>query len=442
MKIAIVGAGISGLTAAFLLHRHHEITIFEAGSYLGGHTNTIRLHHDGRDLALDTGFMVFNDRTYPNFVRLLKHLGVAAQPSDMSFSVKCDRTGFEYCGSSLNTLFAQRSNLLRPSFYRMLSDIVKFNRRAPEILASDDHTTTLQQFVSRGGYGAEFVERYLIPMGAAIWSAPVRQMEQFPARYFIQFCHNHGLLSLTDRPQWQVIRGGADTYVAALSAPFRDRVRLNTPVRAINREGGTVQLRLDTGEIEQFEHVILAVHADLALRMLRDPSWAERDILTAFPYQENETVLHTDATLLPRRRLAWASWNYHLADDHGPVAVTYLLNKLQSLDTPHQYCVTLNRTSAIRPECVLRRIVYHHPLYSPRTVSAQRRHAEISGHSHTHFCGAYWGYGFHEDGVNSALAVARYFGQSLDSCIAVSTPESFVTGGLRLDPTHSATGSS
>jgi predicted NAD/FAD-binding protein len=431
MRIAVVGSGISGLAAAYLLADRHQVTIFEAGAYPGGHTNTVEVEHQGRRYALDTGFIVYNERTYPNFSRLLSRLGVATQPSEMSFSVRSDRTGWEYCGSSLSGLFAQRRNILRPAFYRMLKDIVRFNRHAPGLLTGDGDCMTLGEYAAREGYSREFLEHYLIPMGAAIWSAPPSQMREFPVRYFVQFCANHGLLSLTDRPQWRTVSGGSARYIEAMRRSRKFDLRLNTPVRQLVRERDGVALTGEQGPPERFDHVVVAVHADQALRMLADPSPAEVAVLGSFAYQRNEALLHTDTAMLPRRRRAWASWNYHVGTAaQATVAVTYWLNRLQRINAPQEFCLTLNGENAINPARVLRRITYHHPLYTSQSVRAQRRHAEISGQRCTHYCGAYWGYGFHEDGMNSAIAAVRYFDKGSDACTAVSTKAKSGTAAL------------
>jgi len=408
VRIAVVGTGIAGLTASWLLYEGHDLAVFEANDYAGGHTNTVEA--DG--LAIDTGFIVFNDWTYPNFLRILERIGVASQPSDMSFSVRCERTGLEYNGSSLNRLFAQRRNLLRPSFHGMILDILRFHRSARELLLDEDDRETLGQYLDRKRYGRRFLEHYIVPMGSAIWSTDPGRFLSFPARTFVEFFHNHGMLSVGRRPQWRVVKGGAQRYVEAMTRPFRDRIRLSCPVRSIRRDADGVLLRSSRGE-ERFDEVVLACHSDQALRMLEDPSEAERDVLGAIPYQENEAALHTDASFLPRRPLARASWNYHLLPAHRRVAVTYHMNRLQSLEVPAQYCVTLNRTAEIAPGTVLRRIAYQHPLYTPEGMAARRRWSEISGVRRTHFCGAYWGYGFHEDGVKSALRVCARFQRSL-----------------------------
>lgn len=406
MNIAIIGTGISGLTAAWQLHRKHRLTIFEANDYIGGHTNTVEAEFWGKTYAVDTGFIVYNDWTYPNFIQLLDQLGVASRPTLMSFSVRCERTGLEYNGQDLNTLFAQRFNLFRPSFHRMLRDILRFNREAPALLEGDCEVS-LNDYLRQQRYSREFIEQYIIPMAAAIWSAEPELMGEMPARFFVQFFKNHGLLSVNQRPQWRVIQGGSRNYVGPLTAPFRDRIRLNCPVEWIRRQPNHVQVKTRHGPVERFDEVVIATHSDQALRLLADPTPREREILSAIPYQENEAVLHTDTRLLPRRKLAWAAWNYHLAaQPQTRVAVTYNMNILQSLDAPVTFCVTLNPSEAIDPARILYRTTYHHPVFTDASVRAQARRAEISGVNRTWYCGAYWSYGFHEDGVNSGLAVA------------------------------------
>lgn len=420
MKIAIVGTGISGMVAAYLLHQDHEITVFEAGDYVGGHTNTVEVEMEGRIYAVDTGFIVFNDWTYPNFIALLNKLGVESQLSEMSFSVKCERTGLEYNGTNLNTLFAQRRNLLRPSFYRMIRDILRFNRESLNLLTQPEPGPSLGAYLETHRYSKEFIDHYIVPMGAAIWSASHETMWGFPARYLVQFFKNHGMLSVDERPTWRVIKGGSQRYVEKLVRPFRDRISLNSPVESISRYPDFVEVRVyedrKTHQAQRFDGVVLACHSDQALAMLADPSPREKEILGAIRYQENEAVLHTDISLLPRRRLAWAAWNYHLLPIQPDRAVvTYHMNRLQRLTAPHEFCVTLNHTEAIDPAKILRRIVYHHPVYSHEAVAAQQRHGEISGTNRTYYCGAYWGFGFHEDGVKSALAACRPFGKGLET---------------------------
>lgn len=420
MRIAIVGSGISGLVAAHHLHREHDITVFEANAYVGGHTNTVHVDYEGESHAIDTGFIVFNDRTYPNFCRLMDELQVDSRPTSMSFSVRCDRAGLEYNGTSLNGLFSQRRNLFRPSFHRMIRDILRFNRQAPRILDGDCDSidqslrstsrddVTIGEYLRRERYSAEFADHYLLPMGAAIWSCPTGRFAEFPLRFIVEFYKNHGLLSLTDRPTWRVITGGSQAYVRRITAPFRDSIRLDTPVVGIRRREDGVDLRRRDGGVESFDHVVLACHSDQALRMLDDPSDVECDVLTAFPYERNTAVLHTDISLLPKHRRAWASWNYRIREDESRAAsVTYNMNILQHIRSRHVFCVSLNSDDFIASDKVLARFVYHHPVYTIRRAAAQRRHAELLNRRHTSFCGAYWGNGFHEDGVNSALAVCR-----------------------------------
>ena len=407
MRIAIIGTGISGLSAAWALHRDHALTLFEAGDYIGGHTHTVDVEVQGRPYAVDTGFIVFNDWTYPQFIELLDQLQVASRPTQMSFSVRCERSGLEYNGETLNTLFAQRRNLFRPAFYRMIRDILRFNREAPALL-EQEQDPSLDAYLRAGRYSREFIDHYILPMAAAIWSAEPALMGQMPARFFVRFFKNHGLLSVRDRPQWRVISGGSRSYVEVLVAPFREHIRLNCPVKWLRRQPGQVEIKPVGGAVEYFDQVIIATHSDQALRLLADPSAQEREILGALPYQENDVVLHTDTRLLPQRRLAWAAWNYHLpAQPRDRVAVTYNMNILQGLEAPETFCVTLNRGDAIDPARILYRTTYHHPVFTTAGVQAQARRAEISGVNRTWYCGAYWRNGFHEDGVDSGLAVAR-----------------------------------
>jgi predicted NAD/FAD-binding protein len=408
MRIAIVGGGIAGLTAAHLLARRHEVTLFEAAPRVGGHTNTLDVVRDGKSWAVDTGFIVYNDRTYPHFTALLRRLGVARQPSDMSFSVRDDESGLEYNGTSLNTLFAQRSNLFRLSFWNMIREIIRFNREAPSVLGTAEADATLEDYLDRHGYNGSFKKHYLIPMGAAIWSMPRSKLREFPIGFFVRFFHNHGFLSVNDRPQWYVIPGGSRTYLGPLCAPFAAGIRTDTPVGSVRRLGNHVEVNG-----ERFDEVVLACHSDQALRMLDDASDEEREILGALPYQPNTAVLHTDDSVLPARRLAWASWNYHLTrGEEEPVPVTYNMNMLQSLDATETFCVSLNRDD-VDPRKVIATVPYDHPVYSVEGIAAQHRHRQISGVRNTHYCGAYWRYGFHEDGVVSGLRVAARFGATL-----------------------------
>ena len=409
MKIAVVGAGVSGLVAAHLLAPEHDITVFEAGKYAGGHTNTVRVDTANETHWVDTGFIVFNDRNYPRFERLLNRLGVASQPSNMSFGVTDTRGDFEYASTNPNGLFAKRAHLATPWFHRMLADVVRFQREARALLTSDEHGPSLGEFLHQQRYSRAFVDRLIVPQAAAVWSADPRQMWTFPARFLVEFFDNHGMLGLRDRPTWRTVRGGSHRYVQKLIEPLR--LQLETPIEAIARgeEHVTVRAR---GEEERFDHVVIATHSDQALKLLKDPSDREHELLGAIPYQPNEAVLHTDRALLPRRRRAWASWNYHLLDEPtGKPTVTYHMNRLQTLRAERELCVTLNHGHAIDPDKVIRTIPYAHPVYTAQGEAAQRRHHEISGlHTRTHYAGAYWGWGFHEDGVKSGERVALELG--------------------------------
>jgi predicted NAD/FAD-binding protein len=417
MRIAIIGTGISGMVSAYLLSREHEVTVFEVNDYVGGHTNTLHVELDGQGFEVDTGFIVYNERTYPNFVRLLNILGVESQPTTMSFSVRCDRTGFEYGTASPRAWFAQRANLIRPRFYRMVRDILRFNREAPRLLSHGVEDVALGTYLRTARYSSEFIDRYIVPMGAAIWSTdPIRILE-FPASHFVRFFRNHGLLSLSDQPRWRVIRGGSARYVERLIAPYRDRIRLRCPVQLVRRAPSGVEITAASSPPEIFDGVVVATHSDQALRLLADPTPAEQEVLGTVAYQRNEAVLHTDCSLLPHSRNAWASWNYRIPCEPGPVVLTYNMNLLQGLRSRQPFCVTLNSEGAIDPTCVLRRIAYQHPFFTPRAMAARTRHAEINGVNQTYYAGAYWGFGFHEDGVNSALAVARFFGLGLGGSV-------------------------
>lgn len=412
MKIAIIGSGIAGNVIAQRLRREHDITVFEAGDHIGGHTHTHNVEQAGRQYAVDTGFIVFNDRTYQNFVALLDELGVASQESSMSFSVRCEASGLEYNGATLNTLFAQRRNLLRPAFLGMVRDILRFNREALDLLDDPGDELPLGELLVRGRYGRAFVEHYIVPMGAAIWSTDPESMRDFPARFFVRFLHNHGMLTVNARPVWRTICGGSARYVERLTAPFRDRIRLRTAVDWIRRLPGSAIVKARGHEAARYDAVFLACHSDDALKLLADPSAAEREVLGAIPYQENQAVLHTDVSLLPRKRRAWAAWNYHVVPSHrGPVALTYNMNILQRLDAPTPFLVTLNRTDAIDPARIIKRINYRHPLFTPASVAAQARQREVNGPLRTYYCGAWWRNGFHEDGVVSALDALSHFEQ-------------------------------
>jgi len=410
MKIAIIGSGISGNVIAYKLHQQHDITLFEMNNHIGGHTHTHDVLHGEQNLAVDTGFIVFNYKTYPYFTRLLEELGVEIQPSTMSFSVKCDKSGLEYNGTSLNSMFAQRTNLLRPSFYRMIKDILRFNKEAVEFLQTEEQDLSLSQFLILNGYGVEFIENYLIPMGAAIWSASPDQMYKFPAGFFIRFFHNHGMLSVNERPVWHVIKGGSREYVKKLTATFNDKIHVNTGVKEITRHPDKVTVRTMDDQVQDFDHLFIATHSDQALNLLSDPSCEEKAILGSIPYQNNEVVLHTDDTILPKRKLAWAAWNYHISKNtNHRVALTYNMNILQNLQSDTQFCVTLNHSEHINPDKIIKRLNYDHPVFTPEGVIAQQRQYEINGVNRTYYCGAYWRFGFHEDGVISALNALQHF---------------------------------
>jgi predicted NAD/FAD-binding protein len=402
MRIAIVGTGVSGLVAARRLHREHEIVVYEAAERLGGHSNTVAIEAEDGPHAIDTGFIVFNDRNYPNFEALLEELGVASRRSHMGFSVS-DGDRFEYSGTPWG-LFARPAHLVSPSFLGMLRDWRRFNREARALIGMNGTAPSLGAWLEQQGFSQHFVDRLIVPQASAVWSADPEQMWSFPASFMAEFFDNHGMYSLRDRPRWRTVSGGSRSYVEAISAPWRDRVRLGAPVRRIERLPDRVRIEADRCESEDFDEVVIATHSDQALTMLADPSEPEREVLGAIPYQRNEAVLHTDTSLLPRRRSAWSSWNFHLAKEppRGST-VTYWMNNLQRLRAEREYLLTLNRSEEIDPAKVLRRFEYDHPVYTAAGVAAQARHAEISGVRRTHYCGAYWGWGFHEDGVVSAL---------------------------------------
>jgi uncharacterized protein len=413
MRVAVVGGGVSGLVAARHLHdAGHEATLFEAADYPGGHTNTIRVETERGAWNVDTGFIVFNDRNYPNFERLLDRLGVATQPADMSFSVADEAGRFEWASRPAG-LFANPAHLVDRRFHRMLLDLLRFNRQARALIGTNGSGPSLRRFLADGGYSDYFIERLIVPQVSAVWSADPDQLWSFPASFLAEFFDNHGILALTGRPRWRTIVGGSRTYVEAIIAPMRDSIRLQTPVRRIERHPDRVEIVWDDGS-QGFDEVVIATHADQALAMLADPSPAERELLGAFPYQRNEAVLHTDERLLPRRRRAWASWNFHLVDEPvGLTTVTYHMNRLQALSADREFCLTLNRTEAIDPARIIRRIDYQHPVFTRAGIAAQGRHGEISGPNRTRYCGAYWRWGFHEDGVWSALRACEPLAQKL-----------------------------
>jgi predicted NAD/FAD-binding protein len=414
MRIAIVGAGVSGLVAAHLLHREHEIVVYEAASYAGGHTNTVRVDTADETHHVDTGFVVMNDRNYPTFTRLLDRLGVARQPTHMSFSVKGEEIDFEYSGTPRG-IYCQPGNIASVRFQRMIVDLLRFNRALRRLLEREESGESMHEFLSRHRFSRAFVERLIVPQLSAVWSADPHQTGSFPARFIAEFFANHGMLGFRDRPRWSTVVGGSARYVEALTAPFADRIRLGAPVDSVTRAADAIEVVSAGAGPERFDHVILATHPDQALAILRDPSARERELLGAIGYQHNEAVLHTDSSLLPRRRAARSAWNFHLLREPKPLStVTYYMNHLQRLRSDVDFCVTLNRTEAIDPAKIIRTISYAHPVYTPGAVAAQAEHDSISTLStRTHYCGAYWGWGFHEDGVVSAVRACRPFGVTL-----------------------------
>ena len=415
-SIAVVGSGISGLAAAWLLRQRYAVTLFEAADYAGGHTHTVDADVDGQRIAVDTGFLVFNEKTYPNLIGMFRHLGIEAAASDMSFSVRLEREDIEWAGTSIATVFAQKRNLVRPAFLRMLADILRFNREAPHWLErGDDPDASLGDYLDAGRYGRSFRDWYLLPMAAAIWSCPMQAMLAFPAHSFIRFFVNHGLLQITDRPRWLTVRGGGREYVRRLLADLPD-VRLGTPVVRVQRMPDGVQVRAQDGSVQRFDQVVLAAHSDQCLGMLADADAHEREVLGAIGYQPNTAWLHTDASFLPGRRSAWAAWNYtggFGADGDRAVSVSYLLNRLQPLPVRSPVVVTLNPHRDIDPDRVIGRYDYAHPLFDASAIKAQSQLPSIQGRRRTWFCGAWAGYGFHEDGLRAGMAVAASLGAAV-----------------------------
>ena len=414
MKIAIIGTGISGLTSAYLLSNEHSVHVYEAKDYIGGHVHTLPVHLNGKSYEIDTGFIVFNDRTYPNFNKLLNQINVLSQPTSMSFSVKCETTGLEYNGTSINGLFAQRLNLLKPSFILMVKDILRFNRDAKEFLNDSVEEITFGEFLKRGGYSNSLKNNYALPMASAIWSAKSKVIENANFRFFAQFFDNHGMLNVNDRPQWHVIKGGSKQYTLKLIEPFKNNIRINSPVDKIIRKNKGIEVVFNKQQKELYDRVIIATHSDQALKMIENPSHEEREILSAISFQTNIAHLHWDCSVLPKQKNAWASWNYFKPNKlKDETTVTYYMNMLQSLDMPRNVCVSLNMEEHIDPKKIYKKIIYQHPVFTSEAILAQKRHKEIDGVDKIHFCGAYWGSGFHEDGLNSALSVCKSFGRSL-----------------------------
>ncbi|MFC3033801.1 NAD(P)/FAD-dependent oxidoreductase [Pseudoalteromonas fenneropenaei] len=412
-KIAIIGSGIAGMTCAHLLSRQYQVQLFEQNDYLGGHTATVEVNIEGKAYQIDTGFIVFNDRTYPLFEKLLAAIGVGRQATEMSFSVHHVNTGFEYNGHSLSTLFAQRRNILRPRFWRLLYDITRFNRLCKSLYQTEHYQGfhTLGELLEAYHFNEFFQQHYILPMGAAIWSTSLQGMKEFELPFFVRFFYHHGLLDITGRPQWYVIPGGSKQYIAPLLDKLADSAELNCKINSVERTAEDVTLVMADGRRLVFDYVVFACHSDQALALLAEPSVNEQAVLGAIPYTPNEVVLHTDSSILPKRKAAWASWNYRLDGDKAkPATVTYNMNILQGLDSHTTFCVTLNGTERLDSSKILRRFTYHHPVFNRQSMQAQRRRSEINGVERSFFCGAYWYNGFHEDGVRSAVDVAALLG--------------------------------
>jgi len=415
MKIAIIGSGISGLTSAYLLNRNHDITVFEANDYIGGHTHTHNIKIKDKEYAVDTGFIVYNERTYPNFIKLLDTLGVERQLSTMGFSVKSASEDYEYAGESLNSLFAKRSNIFRLGFLRMLYEMYRFGKKSDSTGLGLDVSITLGTYLRSENYSNEFINYFIIPMGAAIWSTPANKVLDMPAYFFIKFFYNHGMLEIINRPKWWVIKDGSSAYIKKIIKGFESKINLSSPIRTVSRLDNGIEIETANSKKPlMFDAVVFATHSDQALGMLKDPTEKEKDILSSIPYQKNEVLLHTDSSVLPKRKLAWASWNYQLdSNPESPVVLTYNMNILQSLDCDETFCVTLNDHQSVDKSKVLKKITYHHPLFTVKGIEAQKRKLEISGVNNTYYCGAYWHNGFHEDGVASAIEVCKHFGEKI-----------------------------
>lgn len=408
MKIAIIGSGISGNTLAYYLNPHHQIALFESNDRIGGHSHTHHIDVFNQKVSVDTGFIVFNKKTYPNFLRLLHELKVPYENSAMSFSVKDSQKDFEYNGTNLNALFAQRKNFINPSFYKMIREILRFNKSSI-ILLSGDEEISLGDYLKREGYSDFFKKYYILPMGSAIWSSNIKTMMQFPAKFFIQFFNNHGMLNINDRPQWLTISGGSINYVDKMIKPFRKKIKLNQNIKYVERKKDHIAIH-HKDRVEKFDWVFFACHSDEALKLIKSPSFHEKNILKAIPYTDNEVILHYDDHFMPKRKLAWAAWNYHIDDNaNSPASLTYNMNILQNLKTEVPLLVTLNPLQKINKKKIIKTLSYAHPQYSLRSIEAQSKYHLISGVNRTSFAGAYWGNGFHEDGVKSALDAIQQF---------------------------------
>lgn len=404
MRIAVVGAGISGIYAAHKLAPEHDVTLYEANGYLGGHTDTHHITADDSVCSVDTGFIVFNEQNYPLFCSFIAEFGVQSQPSNMSFSVSEQNSNLEYNASNLAGLFCQRRNLVRPGFYHMLLDILRFYRRSPELLDMQNHELTIGEYLHSEGYGKHFIQHHIIPMASALWSAPPSTVSRFPASYFVAFMHNHKMLQISDRPEWRTISGGSSKYVKAFEKKFQGRLRVNSRVTNVERTAGGVMVRTSAG-CSHYDAIILACHSDQALAVISDATDRERGLLSAIPYQENEVTLHMDASIMPTNPKIWASWNVLRPYGSEDYIVTYCMNLLQNIEAPAPLLVSLNASSRIDKDKVLLRRHYHHPVYTPESLRAQQKLSECNGLNNTYFAGAYMGWGFHEDGVRSAQRV-------------------------------------
>ncbi|MCF2856007.1 FAD-dependent oxidoreductase [Pseudoalteromonas sp. SMS1] len=412
-KIAIIGSGISGMTAAYLLNKKHDITLFEKDDRLGGHTATIDVDAPEGRIAVDTGFIVFNDRTYPLFEKLLDEIGVGRNPTQMSFSVKTAARDFEYNGHTFASLFAQKRNIFSLKFWRFLYNIVRFNRIAKALYHSGDYSAhkNLGDFLDAHGFDDFFKRHYILPMGAAIWSTSLKGMLDFEIQFFIRFFYNHGLLDVAGRPQWYVIPGGSKQYITPLTQSYHDKIKLNAKIKNVNRDNECAEIVFENGSVERFDEVVFACHSDQALALLGDATQTEKAVLGAIEYTPNSVVLHTDTSVLPKRRTAWASWNYLLDEAQSrPATVTYQMNILQKLQSSQQFCVTLNNDEQISASKIIQKFEYFHPVFNTQSIQAQKRKNEVDGVNRTYFCGAYWFNGFHEDGVRSAVDVAKKLG--------------------------------
>ena len=411
-NIAIIGSGISGLTSAYLLSRYHNVHLYEKNDYIGGHTHTHELIENSNKLNVDSGFIVYNENTYPNFIKLLDTLKVERQHTEMGFSVKSNIGDFEYAGNSLRSFFAQKSNILKPKFWKMTFDIIRFNK-----IASNDHekkiNLSLKEYLNKYSFSKSFAKNYILPMGAAIWSTSPKLMLDMPAYFFIRFFKNHGLLKIADRPQWWVIKNGSNQYVKEIIKPFINHIHLNSKIDTISRKDGKVYIGTKD-KIKKYDSIVISTHSNQALNLLSDPTTDEKNILGNIKYQKNTALIHTDVSILPKRKLAWSSWNYLINQDSNQlVTLTYNMNILQNLKSNKTYCVTINNTKKLNPDKIIKEIIYHHPLFTESSVKAQKQKAIICGCNNTYYTGAYWGYGFHEDGVNSALDVCSKFGIKL-----------------------------